>query len=240
MADNVMTFRYLVKEVALGEGVRASFMPKPFSEYPGSAMHTHMSLFEGDVNAFHSPDDMLQLSDVAKSFIAGILEHAGEISAITNQWVNSYKRLVVGGEAPTAACWGAANRSALVRVPMYSPRKISSRRIEVRSPDSACNPYLTFAVLLAAGLRGVEKGYALGPQAEDNVWNLTPEERSAMGYKELPGSLGLALTEMESSELVAEALGEHVFDFFLRNKRTEWENYRRQVTPYELQTYLSL
>ncbi len=154
-------------------------------------MHTHMSLFEGDVNAFHSPDDLLQLSDVAKSFIAGILEHAGEISAITNQWVNSYKRLVVGGEAPTAACWGAANRSALVRVPMYSPRKTSSRRIEVRSPDSACNPYLTFAVLLAAGLRGVEKGYALGPQAEDNVWNLTPEERSAMGYKELPGSLGL-------------------------------------------------
>jgi glutamine synthetase len=240
MADNVMTFRFLVKEVAISEGVRASFMPKPFGEYPGSAMHTHMSLFEGDVNAFHSPDDALQLSDVAKSFIAGILEHACEISAVTNQWVNSYKRLVVGGEAPTAACWGAANRSALVRVPMYTPRKTSSRRIEVRSPDSACNPYLTFAVLLAAGLRGVEKGYALGPQAEDNVWNLTPEERSAMGYKELPGSLGVALAEMESSELVAEALGEHVFDFFLRNKRTEWENYRRQVTPYELKTYLSL
>jgi glutamine synthetase len=240
MADNVMTFRYLVKEVALAEGVRASFMPKPFSEYPGSAMHTHMSLFEGEANAFHSPDDPLQLSDVAKSFIAGILEHAGEISAVTNQWVNSYKRLVVGGEAPTAACWGAANRSALVRVPMYSPRKTSSRRIEVRSPDSACNPYLAFAVLLAAGLRGVEKGYSLGPQAEDNVWSLTPEERSAMGYKELPGSLGVALAEMESSELVAEALGEHVFDFFLRNKRTEWENYRRQVTPYELKTYLSL
>jgi glutamine synthetase len=240
MADNVMTFRFLVKEVAISEGVRASFMPKPFGEYPGSAMHTHMSLFEGDVNAFHSPDDALQLSDVAKSFIAGILEHACEISAVTNQWVNSYKRLVVGGAAPTAACWGAANRSALVRVPMYTPRKTSSRRIEVRSPDSACNPYLTFAVLLAAGLRGVEKGYALGPQAEDNVWNLTPEERSAMGYKELPGSLGVALAEMESSELVAEALGEHVFDFFLRNKRTEWENYRRQVTPYELKTYLSL
>ncbi|MGB8501877.1 glutamine synthetase family protein, partial [Mycobacterium sp.] len=240
MADNVMTFRYLVKEVALGEGVRATFMPKPFGEYPGSAMHTHMSLFEGDVNAFHSPDDVLQLSDVAKSFIAGILEHATEISAVTNQWVNSYKRLVVGGEAPTSACWGAANRSALVRVPMYTPRKTSSRRIEVRSPDSACNPYLTFAVLLAAGLRGVEKGYALGPQAEDNVWNLTPEERSAMGYKELPGSLGVALEQMENSELVAEALGEHVFDFFLRNKRAEWENYRRQVTPYELKTYLSL
>ena len=240
MADNVMTFRYLVKEVALGEGVRASFMPKPFAEYPGSAMHTHMSLFEGDTNAFHSPDDPLQLSDVGKSFIAGILEHATEISAVTNQWVNSYKRLVHGGEAPTAASWGAANRSALVRVPMYTPHKASSRRVEVRSPDSACNPYLAFAVLLAAGLRGIEKGYVLGPQAEDNVWSLTPEERRAMGYQELPGSLGVALTEMESSELVAEALGEHVFDFFLRNKRAEWENYRSHVTPFELKNYLSL
>ncbi len=240
MADNVMTFRYVVKEVALGDGVRASFMPKPFAEHPGSAMHTHMSLFEGEVNAFHSPDDPLQLSDVGKSFIAGILEHAQEISAVTNQWVNSYKRLVHGGEAPTAASWGAANRSALVRVPMYTPRKASSRRVEVRSPDSACNPYLTFAILLAAGLRGIEKGYVLGPQAEDNVWSLTPEERRAMGYKELPGSLGVALTEMENSELVAEALGEHVFDFFLRNKRTEWENYRSHVTPFELKAYLSL
>ena len=198
MADNVMTFRYVVKEVALGDGVRASFMPKPFAEYPGSAMHTHMSLFEGETNAFHTPDDPLQLSDVGKAFIAGILEHASEISAVTNQWVNSYKRLVHGGEAPTAASWGAANRSALVRVPMYTPRKASSRRVEVRSPDSACNPYLTFAVLLAAGLRGVEKGYVLGPQAEDNVWTLTPEERRAMGYRELPGSLGAALAAMES------------------------------------------
>ena len=203
-------------------------MPKPFAEYPGSAMHTHMSLFEGETNAFHSPDDPLQLSDVAKSFIAGILEHASEISAVTNQWVNSYKRLVHGGEAPTAASWGAANRSALVRVPMYTPRKAASRRIEVRSPDSACNPYLTFAVLLAAGLRGIEKNYVLGPQAEDNVWTLTPEERRAMGYRELPSSLGMALGEMENSELVAEALGEHVFDYFLRNKRAEWEEYRSQ------------
>jgi glutamine synthetase len=240
MADNVMTFRYVIKEVALEEGARATFMPKPFSLYPGSAMHTHISLFEGDVNAFHSPTDSLQLSDVAKSFIAGILEHASEISAVTNQWVNSYKRLVHGGEAPTAASWGAANRSALVRVPMYSPRKISSRRIEVRSPDSACNPYLTFAVILAAGLRGVEKNYALGPQAEDNVWDLTSEERRAMGYRELPSSLDRALQEMENSELVAEALGEHVFDFFLRNKRREWANYRSQVTPFELKTYLGL
>jgi glutamine synthetase len=154
--------------------------------------------------------------------------------------VNSYKRLVHGGEAPTAASWGASNRSALVRVPMYTPRKASSRRIEVRSPDSACNPYLTFAVLLAAGLRGVEKNYVLGPQAEDNVWMLTPEERRAMGYRELPSSLGMALSEMEGSELVAEALGEHVFDYFLRNKRKEWEDYRSNVTPFELKAYLSL
>ncbi|HEX7323119.1 MAG TPA: glutamine synthetase, partial [Mycobacterium sp.] len=240
MADNVMTFRYVIKEIALDEGVRASFMPKPFSQHPGSAMHTHMSLFEGDVNAFHSPDDPLQLSAVAKSFIAGILEHAGEISAVTNQWVNSYKRLIHGGEAPTAATWGASNRSALVRVPMYSPHKTSSRRVEIRSPDSACNPYLTFAVLLAAGLRGVEKGYELGPQTEDNVWDLTPEERRALGYRELPGSLDRALSEMENSELVAEALGEQVFDYLLRNKRREWTNYRSNVTPYELQNYLSL
>jgi len=240
MADNVMTFRYVIKEVAIENGARASFMPKPFGEHPGSGMHTHMSLFEGDVNAFHSADDPLQLSNVGKSFIAGILEHASEISAVTNQWVNSYKRLVLGGEAPTAASWGAANRSALVRVPMYTPHKTSSRRIEVRSPDSGCNPYLAYAVLLAAGLRGVEKGYVLGPQAEDNVWDLTPEERVAMGYRELPTSLDSALKAMESSELVAEALGEHVFDFFLRNKRTEWANYRSQVTPYELSTYLSL
>ena len=240
MADNVMTFRYVIKEVALENGARASFMPKPFGEYPGSAMHTHMSLFEGDVNAFHSANDPLQLSDVGKSFIAGILEHSAEISAVTNQWVNSYKRLVQGGEAPTTASWGAANRSALVRVPMYTPHKTSSRRIEVRSPDSACNPYLAFAVLLAAGLRGVEKGYVLGPQAEDNLWELTPEERRTMGYRELPTSLDGALHCMEASELVAEALGEHVFDFFLRNKRSEWANYRSHVTPYELKTYLSL
>ncbi len=240
MADNVMTFRYVVKEVAIEEGVRATFMPKPFSNQPGSAMHTHMSLFEGETNAFHNPDDPTQLSETARAFIAGILEHSNEISAITNQWVNSYKRLVHGGEAPTASSWGRSNRSALVRVPMYTPNKASSRRVEIRSPDSACNPYLTFAVLLAAGLRGIEKGYTLAPEAEDNVWSLTAAERRAMGYRELPGSLNEALQEMEKSELVAEALGEHVFDFFLRNKRREWEQYRSEVTPFELREYLGL
>lgn len=240
MADNVMTFRYVVKEVAIGEGVQATFMPKPFADQAGSAMHTHMSLFEGENNAFHNPDDPMQLSATGKAFIAGILEHANEISAVTNQWVNSYKRLIHGGEAPTAATWGPSNRSALVRVPMYTPNKSSSRRIEVRSPDSACNPYLAFAVLLAAGLRGIEKGYELPPEAEDDVWALTPAERRAMGYRELPTDLDLALREMEKSELVAEALGEHVFDFFLRNKWREWEKYRGTVTPFELKEYLGL
>jgi glutamine synthetase len=162
------------------------------------------------------------------------------MSAITNQWVNSYKRLVHGGEAPTAASWGRSNRSALVRVPMYTPNKAASRRVEIRSPDSACNPYLTFAVLLAAGLRGIEKGYTLGPEAEDDVWSLTSAERRAMGFRELPASLAEALVAMEHSELVAETLGEHVFDFFLRNKRQEWAEFRSQVTPFELTRYLTL
>ena len=215
-------------------------MPKPFSEHPGSAMHTHMSLFEGDINAFHNPDDPMQLSDTGKKFIAGILHHAAEISAVTNQWVNSYKRLIHGGEAPTAATWGGANRSALIRLPLYTPNKASSRRVEVRSPDSACNPYLTFAVLLAAGLKGITEGYELPDEAEDDVWALTPAERRAMGYQELPGSLAEALHQMEKSELVAEALGEHVFDYFLRNKWSEWTNYRSLVTPFELKSYLPL
>jgi glutamine synthetase len=240
MADNVMTFRYIVKEIAINEGVRATFMPKPFADHAGSAMHTHMSLFEGDTNAFHNPDDPLQMSDTGKKFIAGILTHAPEISAVTNQWVNSYKRLVHGGEAPTAASWGSANRSAMVRLPLYTPNKASSRRVEVRSPDSACNPYLTFAVLVAAGLKGIQEGYDLPEEAEDDVWQLTAAERRVMGYKELPGSLGDALREMEKSELVAEALGEHVFDYFLRNKWSEWSDYRSEVTPFELKRYLSL
>jgi glutamine synthetase len=215
-------------------------MPKPIFGQNGSGMHVHQSLFKGNKNMMFNAGDQFHLSDEAKYYIAGLLKHAPEITAVTNQWVNSYKRLVHGGEAPTAASWGAANRSALVRVPMYTPRKSASRRIEVRSPDSACNPYLAFSVLLAAGLRGIEKNYQLGPQAEDNVWTLTPEERRAMGYRELPSSLGVALGEMERSELVAEALGEHVFDYFLRNKRAEWEEYRSNVTPFELKQYLSL
>src|SRR3954452_7355719 len=238
MADNIMTFRYVVKEVAMQQGVNASFMPKPFSGHPGSAMHTHFSLFEGDRNAFHDAEDPYSLSETGRAFVAGVLRHAREITAVTNQWVNSYKRLIVGGEAPTAVCWGHANRSALARVPMYSPGKSSTRRVEIRTLDTACNPYLAFAVILGAGLQGVAKGYELGPATEDDVWSLTETERKAMGYESLPQHLTEALAAMEHSELVAEILGEHVFDFFLRNKRQEWDGYRRQVTPYELATYL--
>ncbi|AUS77962.1 glutamine synthetase [Actinoalloteichus sp. AHMU CJ021] len=238
MADNVMTFRYVVKEVAIKQQVRASFMPKPFTAHPGSGMHTHMSLFEGDRNAFYDSEDPYELSGTGKAFVAGLLRHAREITAVTNQWVNSYKRLVAGGEAPTAVCWGHANRSALVRVPMYSPGKASSRRVEIRSLDSACNPYLAYAVTLAAGLKGIQEGYELPPATEDDVWSLTESERRAAGYASLPQNLNEALGELESSELLAETLGEHVFDFFLRNKRAEWDAYRSHVTPYELRTLL--
>jgi glutamine synthetase len=239
MADNIMTFRYVVKEVAITQGVQASFMPKPFTDHPGSAMHTHFSLFEGDRNAFHDPDDPYELSETGKAFVAGVLRHAKEIAAVTNQWANSYKRLIVGGEAPTNICWGHANRSALVRVPMYSPGKSSTRRVEIRTLDSACNPYLAYAVILGAGLQGIQKGYELAPPTEDDVWSLTETERRAMGYESLPQNLHEALVAMEHSELVAEILGEHVFDFFLRNKRAEGLEYRREVTPFELDRYLA-
>jgi glutamine synthetase len=246
MADNIMTFRHVIKEVALSVGAHATFMPKPFRHRPGSGMHTHLSLFEGDRNAFHDPTDELNLSKTARAFIAGLLRHAREITAVTNQWVNSYKRLygyAARGElveAPTYVCWGHANRSALVRVPMYKPGKANSTRVEMRSLDSACNPYLAFAVLLAAGMKGVEEGYELPPGAEDDVWSLSDVERLALGYDELPHNLADALRAMQDSELVAQALGEHVFDFFLRNKRTEWNDYRAEVTPFELRRYLPL
>jgi glutamine synthetase len=237
-ADNIMTFRTVIKEVALEQGVFASFMPKPLSNHPGSGMHTHLSLFEGDRNAFHEAGAPYQLSKVGRQFIAGLLRHAPEISAVTNQWVNSNKRLWGGGEAPAHVCWGHNNRSALIRVPMYKPSKGQSTRVEVRSIDSACNPYLAYAVLLTAGLKGIEEGYELPPEAEDDVWSLTDGERRALGIDPLPLSLNEAIERMEDSELVAETLGEHVFDFFLRNKRAEWDDYRSQVTPFELQRYL--
>jgi glutamine synthetase len=242
MADNIMTFRHVVKEVALSHGVHATFMPKPYTDQPGSGMHTHLSLFEGERNAFHDPGDPSKLSKVGKAFVAGLLTHAREYTAITNQWVNSYKRLFPQAlpdritESPAYVCWGLLNRSALVRVPAYG--KPNSARVEIRSPDSACNPYLAFAVLLGAGLKGIEEGYELPPGAEDDVWSLSDAERRAMGYQSLPENLAEAIDVMERSEFVAEVLGEHVFEFFIRNKRTEWEEYRRVVTPFERQRYL--
>jgi len=237
-ADNIMTFRAAVKEVALEQGVFASFMPKPLDSAPGSGMHTHFSLFEGDRNAFYEASAPLQLSDIARKFIAGLLRHAPEVTAITNQYVNSYKRLWSGAEAPSYVCWGSNNRSALVRVPVRKAGKGQSSRIEYRALDSAANPYLAFAVLLAAGLKGIEENYELPDGAEDDVWELSASERKAMGYEPLPASLSDAINVMEKSELVAETLGEQVFDFVLRNKRAEWEDYRAQVTPFELERFL--
>ncbi len=239
MADNVMTFRLVVREIAVEQGAYATFMPKPLQDVKqGSGMHTHLSLFEGDTNAFHDPDDEYKLSKVGRSFIAGLLVHAREITAVTNQLVNSYKRLIPGSEAPVHVSWARNNRSALVRVPVAKAGKESSTRIEYRAPDPACNPYLAFSVMLAAGLKGLEEGYELGPEAAANVFELTDEERAAEGITGLPQSLAEALDEMEKSELVAEALGEHIFEWFLRNKRSEWADYKAQVTPFELARYL--
>ena len=222
-ADNIMTFRHVIKEVALEQGFYASFMPKPFTDHPGSGMHTHVSLFEGENNAFYDAKAEFHLSQVGRSFVAGILKHAAEMTAITNQWVNSYKRLQGGGEAPSLINWGRSDRGALVRIPMYKPNKENSTRIEFRSPDSACNPYLAYAVMLAAGLKGIEDGYVL-----EEV-----EQAEA-----LPANLHEAIVAMEGSDLVRQTLGEHVFEFVLRNKRAEWQDYRRQVSAYELDRYL--
>jgi glutamine synthetase len=228
-----MTFRTVVKEVALSQGIWATFMPKPFTTHPGSGMHTHVSLFEGDRNAFYAAGAEYQLSRTGRQFIAGLLRHAAEITVVTNQWVNSYKRLMWGGEAPSYICWGHNNRSAMIRVPMYKPNKGQSTRMELRTIDSACNPYLAFAVILAAGLKGIEEDYDLPREAEDDVWSLNERERKALGIDPLPKTLYEAIEVAESSELLAETLGEHVYDFFLRNKRKEWEEYRIQVSRFE-------
>ncbi|MBA2438141.1 MAG: glutamine synthetase [Acidimicrobiia bacterium] len=238
MADTVMTLRLMVKEIARERGVYASFMPKPISGVQGSGMHTHFSLFEGDVNAFHDPGDEHGLSKVAKGFIAGLLRHAPEITAVTNQWVNSYKRLVVGYEAPVYISWARNNRSVVVNVPHSKRGKSDSTRIEYRAPDPACNPYLAFAMVLAAGLKGIEEGYELPPETQANLYQLTPEELLAEGIRPLPGNLNEAIAAMEGSELAAETLGEHVFEWFIRNKRAEWADYKTQVSQFELDRYL--
>ena len=243
MADSIMSFRLVVKEMAAKRGMYASFMPKPSTELPGNGMHTHLSLFEGDQNAFHDSSDEYHLSKVAKAFLAGLLVHAREITAVTNQWVNSYKRLITGRgypvtEAPVYVCWGRHNRSALIRVPMYKPRKDQSTRIELRSPDPACNPYLAFSVMLAAGLKGIDEAYDLPAEAQDNIYEMSETERRARGIVRLPDDLNAALAEMEASELVAETLGEEVFEYLLRNKRNEWDQYKEYVSPYEVERYL--
>ncbi len=240
MADTVMTVRQVVKELARQQGVHASFMPKPLAGVQGSGMHTHLSLFRGEENAFVEPGAPHGLSELARQFIAGLLHHAGEITAITNQWVNSYKRLVAGYEAPVHVSWAHNNRSALVRVPVVKASKPESTRIEYRAPDSACNPYLAFAVILAAGLEGITKGYDLPGEARANLFDLTPEDLAAEGIVHLPASLDEALSAMSRSELVATTLGDHVFEWFLRNKRAEWSAYTSQVTPFELDRYLPL
>jgi glutamine synthetase len=240
MADTVMTVRLVVKEMAHRDGVHASFMPKPVAGMQGSGMHTHLSLFEGDTNAFSDPDDPYGLSKLSKHFIAGLLRHAPEITAVTNQWVNSYKRLVSGYEAPIHVSWARNNRSALVRVPVVKRNKWESTRVEYRAPDSACNPYLAFAVILAAGLKGIEESYELPREAAANLFAMTPEELAAEDIRSLPGSLHEAVGEMERSELMAETLGEHVFEWFSRNKRAEWAAYKSHVSQFELDRYLPL
>jgi glutamine synthetase len=240
MADTVMTVRLVAKELAAQEGIHASFMPKPLAGVQGSGMHTHLSLWEGERNAFIDEDNPYGLSPIARQFIAGLLRHAREITAVTNQWVNSYKRLVSGYEAPINISWARNNRSALVRVPVVKLNKHESTRIEYRAPDSACNPYLAFAVMLAAGLRGIEEGYELPPEADANLFELSGAELAAKGIVPLPSTLHDAVDEMERSKLLADTLGDHVFEWFLRNKRAEWSAYRAEVSQFELDRYLPL
>jgi glutamine synthetase len=238
MADNVMTYRLVVKQIALGHGVYATFMPKPVFGINGSGMHVHQSLFKGDRNAFFDQNDEYHLSSTAKSYIAGLLKHAPEITSVANQWVNSYKRLIPGYEAPVYLSWARRNRSDLIRVPEYRPGKENATRIEFRSPDPACNPYLAFSLMLAAGLEGIEQGYEIPLPVEENVYEMTEEERQRRRIDTLPASLLEAIQLTEKSGLVRRALGDHVFDAFIKNKKIEWDQYRTQVTDYELKKYL--
>ena len=240
MADNVMTYRLVVKEIARENGVYASFMPKPVFGVNGSGMHCHQSLFKGESNAFFDKTDPYHLSETARQYIAGLLKHAPEFCAISNQWVNSYKRLVPGYEAPVYLSWARRNRSDLIRVPEYRPGKEKSTRIELRSPDPACNPYLTFAVMLAAGLEGIEKKYQAPAPIEQNVYEMCEKELYERGIETLPGSLDEAIKLLEKSNLMRETLGEHVFNAFIENKKIEWNKYRIHVTDWERERYLPI
>lgn len=238
MADCTMLYRYVVKEIAKQNGVYATFMPKPISGQNGSGMHTHQSLYAGDRNAFFDPNGSYHLSKLGLSYLAGLLVHAREIALVTNQWVNSYKRLVPGYEAPAYISWGQRNRSALVRVPMYKPGQEGATRLEFRCPDPSCNPYLAFAVMLAAGLKGVEGNYEAPAPIEEDIYCMTSEDRERNGIATLPDSLYAAIEQTERSQVVRETLGDGMFNKFLSNKKVEWENYCIQVTDYELQKYL--
>ena len=240
MADIVMTHRITVKEIAKQYNVYATFMPKPIFGQNGSGMHTHQSLFKGKRNAFFNPKDQYFLSDIAKGYIAGILRHIQEMTLVLNQWVNSYKRLVPGYEAPVYICWARRNRSALVRVPLYKPWKEQATRIELRSPDPTCNPYLAFACMLNAGLKGIEKGYKLPDPTEVDVYHLSGDELSQLGINQLPGSLIEAIDYAEKSELLRETLGDHIFEQLIASKKIEWDDYRTKVFPYELERYLPI
>jgi glutamine synthetase len=238
MADSAMTYRLVVKEIAMKHGVYGTFMPKPLYGENGSGMHTHQSLFRGDKNAFFEANAPDHLSDTARHFVAGLLHHAREITIVTNQWVNSYKRLIPGYEAPIYLSWAARNRSDLIRIPVYKPGRENATRIEYRAPDPACNPYLAFAVMLAAGLEGIERGYECPLPVEQNVYEMEPEERERLGIDSLPGSLAEATEVAEKSELLRKTLGDHVFEKFIENKKIEWHEYRAQVSEFELTRYL--
>ena len=240
MADNVMTYRIVVKEIAHKYGFYATFMPKPIFGVNGSGMHTHQSLFQDDKNAFFDPDDKYYLSDLAKGYIGGLLKHAQEITAVTNQWVNSYKRLIPGYEAPVYISWALRNRSTLVRVPMYKPGKEKATRVEFRSPDPACNPYLAFSLMLSAGLEGIEKGYSLLDPVEEDIYHMSIEGREKLNIDSLPGSLIEAIALAEKSELVRKTLGDHIFHNFIESKKVEWDDYRKCVHPYEIERFLPI
>jgi glutamine synthetase len=240
MADNAMTYRLVVKEIATSNGVFASFMPKPIQDQNGSGMHVHQSLFKGERNAFFDETDPYHLSAIARGYIAGLLDHAREITLVTNQWVNSYKRLLPGFEAPVYLTWARRNRSDLIRIPDYKPGKEVHTRIEYRSPDSACNPYLVFAVMLAAGLDGIEREIPLRAPTEENVFEIPPAELGSRGIEMLPGSLGAAIEVAEKSDFLRRALGDHVHESLITNKRIEWDRYRRHITDFELREYLPI
>jgi len=238
MADNIMTAKLVIKEIAEKHGLYATFMPKPVFGIAGNGMHVHQSLFKNGRNAFYDRKDPFFLSKTARHYTAGLLKHAPELTAIVSQWVNSYKRLVPGYEAPVYVSWARRNRSDMIRIPMYQPGKENATRIEFRVPDPACNPYLAFSVLLAAGLEGIEKEYPLGAPIEENVYEMSQKERDERGITSLPGSLFEAVLVTEKSKIVHKALGEHVFNSFVQNKKMEWDEYRTQITEYELKRYL--